>query len=227
MFRKSLILPCLVVFSSLVVNPVLAAPTTDIRDTSEADQWMAKFLGESSDWEGERSYTDGVLSLTGYVQTQEIEHPWAAGLPWISLKPDATEPGGYFSYVTMIDGTSFTVADPETSFSGLSISFAADDLLIAFVINGAIYDGFTSQEHSTVGFYENLFIPFGGNISWNAAGNNTVEIVVHNYDLGYHNPTGLSATIQAVPEPETWAMLLAGLGIVGVVTRRRRTEAAL
>ena len=28
--------------------------------------------------------------------------------------------------------------------------------------------------------------------------------------------------VQAVPEPETWAMLLAGLGIVGAVARRRK-----
>jgi len=28
-----------------------------------------------------------------------------------------------------------------------------------------------------------------------------------------------------VPEPETWAMLLAGLGIVGVVARRRQVRA--
>ena len=33
--------------------------------------------------------------------------------------------------------------------------------------------------------------------------------------------------ITAVPEPTTWAMLLAGLGIVGTVTRRRRTKAAM
>jgi hypothetical protein len=31
--------------------------------------------------------------------------------------------------------------------------------------------------------------------------------------------------IGAVPEPETYAMLLAGLGIVGMVTRRRRKMA--
>jgi hypothetical protein len=28
--------------------------------------------------------------------------------------------------------------------------------------------------------------------------------------------------ISSVPEPETYAMLLAGLGIVGAITRRRR-----
>jgi hypothetical protein len=34
-------------------------------------------------------------------------------------------------------------------------------------------------------------------------------------------------TITPVPEPETYAMLLAGLGIVGVLARRRRTRAVM
>ena len=40
--------------------------------------------------------------------------------------------------------------------------------------------------------------------------------------------TGISLaySLIPVPEPETWAMLMAGLGIMGMVTRRRRTEAA-
>ncbi|MCL2161434.1 MAG: PEPxxWA-CTERM sorting domain-containing protein [Betaproteobacteria bacterium] len=37
----------------------------------------------------------------------------------------------------------------------------------------------------------------------------------------------LTYNLNAIPEPETWAMLLAGLGIVGAVTRRRRTRAAM
>jgi hypothetical protein len=40
------------------------------------------------------------------------------------------------------------------------------------------------------------------------------------------NPLPLFKTV-AIPEPETWAMLLAGLGIVGAVTRRQRTRAAM
>jgi hypothetical protein len=32
----------------------------------------------------------------------------------------------------------------------------------------------------------------------------------------------LSQTIPAIPEPETYAMMLAGLGLLGVVARRRR-----
>lgn len=33
--------------------------------------------------------------------------------------------------------------------------------------------------------------------------------------------------LAVIPEPETWAMLLAGLGVVGAVARRRRTRAAM
>jgi len=41
--------------------------------------------------------------------------------------------------------------------------------------------------------------------------------------------TGITLALipSAIPEPETWAMLLAGLGVVGAVTRRRRIKAAM
>jgi hypothetical protein len=32
--------------------------------------------------------------------------------------------------------------------------------------------------------------------------------------------------VSAVPEPETYAMLLAGLGLVGAIARRRKAKAA-
>jgi hypothetical protein len=52
-------------------------------------------------------------------------------------------------------------------------------------------------------------------------------------ELGFYNnslelPGGLRFVdqlldVQPVPEPETYAMLLAGLGLMGVVARRRRS----
>jgi hypothetical protein len=44
---------------------------------------------------------------------------------------------------------------------------------------------------------------------------------------GYHQFTLTGTAVAAVPEPETFAMLLAGLGLIGALTRRRnRVELA-
>lgn len=44
--------------------------------------------------------------------------------------------------------------------------------------------------------------------------------------LGAQNGAVNLAAIAAVPKPETYAMLLAGLGLIGAVARRRRSPAA-
>jgi len=54
-----------------------------------------------------------------------------------------------------------------------------------------------------------------GSISWT----NTFE----NF---YAFTVGLNGPIGAVPEPETYAMLLAGLGLLGFIGRRRKQKAA-
>ena len=41
-----------------------------------------------------------------------------------------------------------------------------------------------------------------------------------------YNPHDVTLQVVAVPEPETYAMLLAGLGLVGFVVRRRAQRAA-
>ncbi len=42
--------------------------------------------------------------------------------------------------------------------------------------------------------------------------------------LGSFAVTSSNPTIPAIPEPETWAMMLAGLGLVGVTAKRRRRQ---
>jgi hypothetical protein len=42
----------------------------------------------------------------------------------------------------------------------------------------------------------------------------------------FFKPTPVSGFMTPVPEPETYAMLLAGLGVVGFTARRRQRPAA-
>jgi hypothetical protein len=44
--------------------------------------------------------------------------------------------------------------------------------------------------------------------------------------LTYVNPNGFSDYVAAVPEPETYAMMLAGMGLVGAMAARRRRQIA-
>jgi len=46
-------------------------------------------------------------------------------------------------------------------------------------------------------------------------------------DYPYSTIAGMTLVMVPVPEPAEYAMLLAGLGVVGVVTRRRRARAAM
>lgn len=58
--------------------------------------------------------------------------------------------------------------------------------------------------------------------SYNRYANNTPTLLLDYYPYTAGGPLPTSATITAVPEPANVAMMLAGLGIVGAVVRRRQ-----
>lgn len=59
------------------------------------------------------------------------------------------------------------------------------------------------------------------------AGMNTLDFFVTNLAQGSGNPTGVrvefldSYAVAAVPEPESWALIISGLAVVGAIARRR------
>ena len=208
---------------------------------------------ETYNWQAQRTYTNGVLNTAGYSTAYRISDSraqqlhWNTNMPWISRTSGGVDANGYYSYVTTIkdDFSSLLASGDTITFSGLKVSFASDDHLHAIVVNGNIYKGFNPQPADYRGWemgYTNLLLT---GIDWNVNGLNTIEFIVHNnnssdgYIPGYgyfgtynnvDNASGFSAKIQAVyirtpvPEPETYAMLLAGLGLIGVVARRRKSQ---
>ena len=159
--------------------------------------------------------TDTTSSVsTGYVAANVYPiGAWMVNTPasqWLALTANASDtlPRGTYDWKTTFDLSGFNAA--SASFSG---RFSADNTSIAF-LNGfeigrsAGYNGW-SDFSSSGGFF--------------VAGVNTLEFVVANQG----GPTGLrveflDTSVVAVPEPETYAMLLAGLGLMGFMARRRK-----
>ncbi len=250
MLNKSLILRLFIATLAVAAHkPVFAEPGA-LRDTSDVSQWRVKSLGgpnepdfatggytinETFEWQKERSYTDGALDLTGYVQPVAADGTlyWGSNLPWISVSDWEHAENGYYSFVTIINDSNIPAADPTASFSGLSVRISADDHLHAIIINGVEYEGFMAQDDTFgawVAGYADLFILPGAGVPWNIAGDNTIEFIVHNsgWNLDTPNPLGLSATLQAsytsvVPEPPIALMFATGLLVLPLARRLRKT----
>jgi len=210
--------------SLLAAGIVAAAPAFAADDltvlsgsTADASKWQAQYLGDPFTW-------SGPLDINAYENVFEVSpYPtWTTELSWISLYENTVGPDGYYSYMTTIDGS--TVALKE-----LGIKHSSDNWLHAIVINDVLYGGFSSQDKNAFDGWtvDNL----DGINNWNVNGSNKIEFIVYNgYGSvsssmsGLPNPTGFAVEIYttAIPEPETYAMMLAGLGIVGAIVRRRR-----
>ncbi len=156
----------------------------------------------------------------GYVTKDNV---WPIG-PWIAntttskwITPLANQ-GASFDPVTKGTYTwslSFNLAGFDASTASFSGKFAADNSAVVLLNGHSIgsANGFTS--------FSNFSAASGFN-----SGLNTLDFVVTNDGQRTGNPTGLrveftASNVTPVPEPETYAMLLAGLGLMGVISRRR------
>ena len=79
--------------------------------------------------------------------------------------------------------------------------------------NSAIVNDSVTAFAQTKGFSQTVFLAAG----------DRVDFAVGTGGNGFFNDsTGLSAIISAVPEPSSYALLFAGLGVMAVIARRRR-----
>ncbi len=87
--------------------------------------------------------------------------------------------------------------------------------------------GFTAPYNSLVGSIGGVLQVLGTNFNGPAWGNGALTLYF--WDSNFSDNTqfitadiGLNATGGGVPEPATWAMMIAGFGMVGATLRRRR-----
>ena len=147
--------------------------------------------------------------------------PWIgndATSKWITPTADQSQSFDAWSAGTYTYSLSFDLSGFKAGSASFSGRVAADNAVTVLLNNQTISSasGFTGWS----GFASN-----GGFID----GVNKLDFVVTNWAQNGGNPTGLrveftDSTVTPVPEPETYAMMLGGLALVGAIARRRKTK---
>jgi len=189
---------------------------------------LAPGVGVSQNW--------GVGVMNSWVDsTRDVVLPTGTPPPlyWetytflINASGDSWPPDVYLTIGARTDSNGITSLIIERTPSGSSLNFGAEGGTatietseIGVSPSGIYYDIFIDLDQSWVDFGN-------GNIHLSQYGEPAIASVWHfpyfmEIESGYFQEAHLVYDVRLVPEPETWAMLLAGLGIVGAVTRRRR-----
>ncbi|WP_432377681.1 PEP-CTERM sorting domain-containing protein [Duganella sp. P38] len=146
-------------------------------------------------------------------------NPWMANNStsrWITPTASQGQSLDAWSAGTYTYTLSFNLAGYDASTASFAGRMAADNAVTVKLNNQIIGGGASFSDWAS----------FSANSGF-VAGVNTVDFIVTNWAQNGGNPTGLrvefgSSSVTAVPEPETYAMLLGGLGLVGLLPRRRK-----
>ncbi|WP_295484920.1 PEP-CTERM sorting domain-containing protein [Accumulibacter sp.] len=214
--------------AAVAVSAAFAAPA--LADTVQLNSWT--FGGPSSVSVGTPNYSGGAGKFSGFLNSNAFETFCAeltqtfnlgvtynnysvvnAVTAWGSARSTALDK--VLSFVASAPGT--WLYSPDTS--------AAVQSAVWEVLNetGSSYDFTTGSFKASSSGTTQTALTALNNSLWGSLA--TQAITVHADKLFSEDHQDF-LVITAVPEPETYAMLLAGLGIVGAVGRRRRSASA-
>ncbi len=106
---------------------------------------------------------------------------------------------------------------------GLSGRWRVADVTYGIYVNGQLIPGTNYQQYA---FSSDLSFSLGAGSGLFIEGVNTIELrgqSVNNVWDAFWISTSLTGDVSAVPEPETGALMLAGLALLGMASRRRET----
>ena len=212
---------------AIALAAMALAPTAFADTISALKNTGASFAADAQDTNYALSVISGSTTGLGAYGYVADNLGWPDGGPWIGsgtaskwLTPTASEDQtfdpsapGVYSWKLSFDLTGF-----NQSTAAFSAQWATDN------------SGVVKLNGTEIGTSSSLsaWSSFAASSGFNS-GVNTLEFVVTNFASSSGNPTGLrveflSSTVAAVPEPETYALLLAGLGLMGTIARRRKQK---
>ena len=166
--------------------------------------------------------SDTAIANTAPVITYDNQwpiNPWMANdstSKWITPTANQGQSLDAWSAGTYTYSLSFDLSGFKADSASFSARMAADNTVVVLLNNQVL-----SSASGFMGW--SAFTSNGGFVD----GVNKLDFVVTNWAQSSGNPTGLrveftDSTVTAVPEPETYAMLLGGLALVGAIARRRK-----
>ncbi len=139
----------------------------------------------------------------------------------------ATSPTtGWGSYNTVYARRTIDLAGFDPASVSLIGRLRVADVVTGLYVNGNLVP---SVFYGGYAFSSDLGFSLAAGSGFFTGGLNTIEMRGHSVNNvwdAFWISTTVTGTVTAVPEPQTWALLLAGLGWTGVAARRKRQAAA-
>lgn len=165
---------------------------------------------------------DGLAAL-GYNLAYSGDVDVFDGSDGLQLNVAAPPPGTTSNYLAIQSGGSATLTTP-VALNRLSVYIGSPDSFnsIRFIgLNG--YDvTLTGAELAAGAFNGNQSV--GRRMTYNFGGDQVTQVIFSSAENSFELD---NIAVSAVPEPATWAMMIAGFGMAGAALRRRRVTPAM
>jgi hypothetical protein len=233
MFSKSVLLGSLLCLGAVPAQAALVLDQSTIITATTGTEFSASSIRSSPFVRLQsQSITAGKTGLLSRVDLQVVSFNPSAGLIVSIASGIVTQPG--YSPIGSVIVPFASVPTLAQSYAGALVSVDVSSLGFN-VTAGDIFSIMIGSEVSTSGGNT-----FGWVLGETLNGDTATLVQTINYAGGYNQLSdnggaswivsgadrGFATYVDTVPEPGSWAMLIAGFGLTGAVMRRRRTLAA-